>query len=157
MKKSEWVGEWNTKAIKEEVVCIDPATYTDCGDILSGPLSGFVSDNVTVSCADNVCNFSCENDLIATYDSTVCRPPVKSKPGKFIPNDAVSCNPKPPDTPCGNVRDHFILSSEVDFETSHDRRIVIFKCPQNQMALPSSSNCNGNTFQHKHGTQISCH
>ena len=40
----------------------------------------------------------------------------------------VDCIPKPPDTPCGNVKDTYVLQKEQGFTVMDDGITVIFDC-----------------------------
>ena len=166
MKRKDYSApEWVHGAIDDMVECVDPATHTTCGDILDGPLSGFIVNGtepekyISVLCADNVCTFSCGEGYIPTYPQTTCRTPEQAPAGVFDPNTPVQCETKPTDTVCGNVAEHYVLTEEQSFSITPNNLIVLFSCPTGKLAMPASAQCDPvtQTFEHLEGQPIRCY
>ena len=151
---------WVDNAFAAPVECVDPTTHTVCGDIKTGDKKVDMAAGVTVECVLNVCTFGCENeDEIPSLEFTSCGMLANQTDFQFnpTPKEAVKCAPKPDDTACGNVREHYTMSPDTEFTLGVEGTFVMFECAGGKLASPATAQCSGGVFSHPAGQEIRCY
>jgi len=156
-------------AISDFIYCVNPNHYTDCGVITDDFLfvNGSDANCTQTDTRENLCEFTCPTGMIPTIKESKCYTNKFQgwyEGGLAGPGGSptvVDCIPKPPDTPCGNVKDTYVLQKEQSFTVMEDGITVIFDCGKgNEHKLPMPAYTVCNTFQaayeHDKGTKIRC-
>lgn len=152
-----WVAQAFANAAIE---CIDPSTSTVCGDVITGDQAIAMAADVSVMCDMNVCTFTCDDEAnVPNHAFTTCGIHVNQTDFTFQPNEAITCAPKPDDTECGNVREHYMMSPDTDFAVGPDGDIVMFECADGKLAQPATAMCDKDNkiFGHPADTPIRCY
>jgi len=143
------------------IECIDPSVTTVCGNIYDEMA---IDQDVTVSCENNICTFDCTKhanypDVVPNHEFSSCGIHVNQTDFSFSPKEPISCVAKPDDTECGDVRDHFMMSEDTEFQLGPEGSMIMFKCGGGKIAQPPISSCDKATkvFAHPLNTPIRCY